>query len=49
MSNFFREPDRRQRFPVPVDLLLGVVKLMDLSVFERHDTKLFDICAYGTD
>lgn len=51
MANFYREPDRRQRFLLPVDmadwvgdtdmvhLLLDVVGLMDLSVFEAHYTK----------
>lgn len=48
MANFFREPDRRQRFLLPVDmedwvaetdivhLLLDVAGLMDLSSFEVH-------------
>jgi len=51
MANFFREPDRRQRYLLPVDmadwvpetdmvhLLLDVVALMDLSAFEQHYTK----------
>lgn len=51
MANFFREPDRRQRYLLPVDmadwvpetdmvhLLLDVVALMDLSAFEKHYTK----------
>ena len=51
MANFYREPDRRQRFLLPVDmsewvaetdmvhLLLDVVGLMDLSLFERHYTR----------
>ena len=51
MANFFREPDRRQRFLLPVDmadwvpeadmvhLLLDVVAAMDLSAFERHYTQ----------
>jgi transposase len=51
MANFFREPDRRQGFLLPVDmadwvpetdlvhLLLDAVDLMDLSRFEAHYTK----------
>ncbi len=51
MANFFREPDRRQRFLLPVDmkdwvpetdmvhLLLDVVTLMELTAFEAHYTK----------
>lgn len=51
MANFFREPDRRQRFLLPVDmsdwvpetdmvhLLLDVVAVMDLSAFERRYTQ----------
>ena len=51
MANFYREPDRRQRFLLPVDmsdwvsetdmvhLLLDAIELMDLSVFEVHYTK----------
>ncbi|MCP3885908.1 MAG: IS1182 family transposase [Propionibacteriaceae bacterium] len=51
MANFFREPDRRQRFLLPVDmadwvsetdmvhLLLDAVRLMDLSSFEAHYTR----------
>ena len=51
MANFFREPDRRQRFLLPVDmkdwvpetdmvhLLLDIVGLMDLSAFETRYTK----------
>ena len=51
MANFYREPDRRQRFLLPVDmsewvcetdmvhLLLDVIELMDLSAFEAHYTK----------
>lgn len=51
MANFFREPDRRQRFLLPVDmkdwvaetdmvhLLLDIVDLMDLSAFETRYTK----------
>ena len=51
MANFFREPDRRQRFLLPVDmkdwvpepdmvhLLLDVVTLMELTAFEAHWTK----------
>ena len=51
MANFFREPDRRQRYFLLVDmadwvpeadmvhLLLDVVALMDLSAFEQHYTK----------
>ena len=51
MANFYREPDRRQRFLLPVDmadwvpdtdlvhLLLDAVGLMDLSTFEAHYRK----------
>jgi transposase len=51
MANFYREPDRRQRFLLPVDmadwvpdtdlvhLLLDAVGLMDLSAFEAHYSK----------
>lgn len=51
MANFYREPDRRQQFLLPVDmadwvsdtdlvhLLLDAVPLMDLSVFEEHHRK----------
>lgn len=51
MANFYREPDRRQRFLLPVDmadwvgetdmvhLLLDAVALMDLCAFESHYTK----------
>ena len=51
MANFYREPDRRQRFLLPVDmadwvpdtdlvhLLLDAVGLMDLSAFETHYRK----------
>jgi len=51
MANFYREPDRRQRFLLPMDmsdwvpdtdmvhLLLDAVMLMDLSAFEVHYTK----------
>lgn len=51
MANFFREPDRRQRYLLPVDmadwvpetdlvhLLLDVIGLLDLKAFERHYTK----------
>lgn len=51
MANFYREPDRRQRFLLPVDmsdwvqdkdmvhLLLDVLDLMDLSAFEAHYRK----------
>ncbi len=51
MANFYREPDRRQRFLLPVDmadwvpdtdlvhLLLDAVGLMDLSAFEEHYRK----------
>ena len=51
MANFYREPDRRQVFLLPVDmadwvpdtdlvhLLLDVVGLMDLSAFASHYTK----------
>lgn len=51
MANFYREPDRRQRFLLPVDmsewvseedmvhLLLDAIELMDLSVFEAHYTR----------
>lgn len=51
MANFFREPDRHQRFLLPVDmadwvsetdmvhLLLDAVAMMDLSAFERGYTK----------
>ncbi|TCT00433.1 IS1182 family transposase [Aquabacter spiritensis] len=51
MANFYREPDRRQRFLLPVDmadwvpdtdlvhLLLDAVGLMDLSAFEAHYRK----------
>lgn len=51
MANFYREPDRRQRFLLPVDmadwvaetdmvhLLLDAVALMDLSAFESHYTR----------
>lgn len=50
MANFYREPDRRQRFLLPVDmsewvcesdmvhLLLDAIDLMDLSVFEAYYT-----------
>jgi hypothetical protein len=49
MANFYREPDRRQRFLLPVDmadwvpdtdlvhLLLDAVGLMDLSAFETEN------------
>jgi len=51
MANFYREPDRRQRFLLPVDmsewvseadmvhLLLDAIELMDLSAFEAHYTR----------
>lgn len=51
MANFHREPDRRQRFLLPVDmadwvpdsdlvhLLLDAVELMDLSAFDVHYRK----------
>jgi len=51
MANFYREPDRRQRFLLPVDmadwvaesdmvhLVLDAVALMDLSAFESQYTK----------
>jgi transposase len=51
MANFFREPDRRQSFLLPVDmkdwvpetdmvhLLVDIVGLMDLSAFEARYTK----------
>ena len=51
MADFFREPDRRQRFLLPVDmkdwvpetdmvhLLLDVVALTDLSALEKHYTQ----------
>ncbi len=51
MANFYREPDRRQGYLLPVDmadwvaetdvvhLLLDAVALMDLSSFERHYVK----------
>ncbi len=51
MANFFREPDQRQQFLLPVDmkdwvpetdmvhLLLDVVTLMELTAFEAHYTK----------
>ena len=51
MANFFREPDRRQRFLLPVDmadwvpetdmvhLLLDAVAVMDLLAFEKHYTQ----------
>lgn len=51
MANFYREPDRRQRFLLPVDmsdwvqdtdmvhLLLDVLALMNLSAFEAHYRK----------
>ncbi|MFD0389564.1 transposase [Tistrella bauzanensis] len=51
MANFYREPDRRQRFLLPVDmsdwvceadmvhLLLDAIELVDLSAFEAHYTR----------